>query len=370
MVGKIRVLVCPLDWGIGHATRCVPVIDTLKKTGCEVIVAAGGRPLEFIRKAFPDLRVIEFPGTTITYPKSNRFGLRIFRMLPRFLYGIWKEHRVLRKLVTETGANMVISDNRYGCWHSGIPSVFITHQLEVRLPERLKFLGGFARGINYWFIRKYRSCWIPDFESPMGLGGNLSHPAKLPGNAVYVGILSHFSHIIPDPAGGTQDFDLLVMLSGPEPQRTILEDKLLIQLATLNFQVAFVRGMPESDEVYVLDNRIHVFSHLDSQNLASIAQRSALVVCRSGYSSIMDLVTLGKRAIFIPTPGQTEQEYLAKYLMEKKIYFSENQDDFDLVYALEMSKNYPGIMIRNDHKALESQIRSLISSLPSPGGTG
>ena len=118
-----------------------------------------------------------------------------------------------------------------------------------------------------------------------------------------------------------------------------------------------VRGIPESDETYVLDQRIHVFSHLETRKMRQLITRSDLVICRSGYSSIMDIVTLGKRAIFIPTPGQTEQEYLARYLMEKKIYFSIKQQDFDLLYAIEMSKNYPGMIIQNDYAALIKRIK-------------
>jgi predicted glycosyltransferase len=218
-----------------------------------------------------------------------------------------------------------------------------------------------VNSINYRFISKYSSCWIPDFELHRGLAGTLSHPFKLPENAHYIGILSRFSKP-PDPYADfpKPDFDILVMLSGPEPQRTILEEKILRQLVSINMQVAMVRGMPESDEAYVLDGRIHVFAHLDSTRLRELICRSALVICRSGYSSIMDIVTLGKSAIFIPTPGQPEQEYLARYLMEKKIYFSMGQQEFELLYALEMSKNFPGMVIRNDYRALEEQIKNAL----------
>ena len=152
------------------------------------------------------------------------------------------------------------------------------------------------------------------------------------------------------------------MLSGPEPQRTILEEKILKQLRDINLQAAMVRGMPEAEEASGLHGNLLVFSHLDSEKLREMIHRSALVICRSGYSSILDLVTLGKRAIFIPTPGQTEQEYLSKYLMEKKIFFSMAQEDFDLLYALEMSKNFHGMVIRNDYKILEEEILSLKGS--------
>ena len=357
---KKKALVCPLDWGIGHATRCIPVISCLMDLGFEVVVAAGGRPLEFIRKEYPQINVIEFPGVAIDYPKTNRIALKMSKLLPALLYGIWHDHRTLKKITDKVQPALIISDNRYGCWSNSTPSVFITHQLNIQVSGNLKFIQGFLNSVNYWFIKKYKACWIPDFEPHRGLAGELSHPRKLPGNAEYIGLLSRFSDVSERYLKNVPpEFDLLVMLSGPEPQRTILEDKILLQLVNLNMQVAMVRGMPESDEAYILDERIHLFSHLNSLRLSELINKSAMVVCRSGYSSIMDMATLGKRAIFIPTPGQTEQEYLARYLMEKKIYFSMRQDDFDLVYAIEMSVNYPGMVIKSDYKFLKEQIKAV-----------
>ena len=357
VVDKKKVLVCPMDWGIGHASRCVPVINKLAELGFKVVVAASGRPLEFVKKEYPGISVIDFPGILITYPKNGWIVLKMLRLLPRFLLGIWREHKTLKKIALQTGASLIISDNRYGCWHPTILSVFMTHQLDIQVPSGLKFIKGFLNIINYWFINKYDECWIPDFESHRGLAGALSHPRKLPGNTRYIGILSRFScRQNPHTDYAAIGFDLLVMLSGPEPQRTILEKKILLQLVNINLRVAMVRGITESDETYVVDGRIHVFSHLETAKMQALISKSSLVICRSGYSSIMDVVSLGKLAIFIPTPGQTEQEYLARYLMEKKIYFSINQKDFDLLYALEMSKNFPGMVIQNDYAALTERI--------------
>jgi UDP:flavonoid glycosyltransferase YjiC (YdhE family) len=367
-----KVLVCPMDWGIGHASRCIPVIKKFTELGYEVVMAASGRPLEFMKKEFPGIPVIDFPGTAITYPKNGWIPLKMVRLLPKLLLGIWREHRTLKKIALQSGASLIISDNRYGCWHANIPSVFMTHQLDIQVPPGLEFLRGLLKSINYWFINKYDECWIPDFEPHRGLAGALSHPVKLPANAHYIGILSRFSGR-QDPLAeyAVTGFDLLVMLSGPEPQRTILEEKILMQLVSIDMQVAMVRGVPESDETYVLDERIHVFSHLETAKMRELINRSALVICRSGYSSIMDVVTMGKRAIFIPTPGQTEQEYLARYLMEKKIYFSINQKDFDLVYAIEMSNNFPGMVIRNDYAALADRIRAVrVKQANSSSGQG
>jgi uncharacterized protein (TIGR00661 family) len=358
-----NVLICPMDWGIGHATRCVPVIEKFRELGFGVIIAASGRPLEFLKLEYPGLRFIKFHGLNVRYPRHHWFAIKMMQLAPVLLFGIWREHRMLKKIVSQTGVSLVVSDNRYGCWHSTVPSVFITHQLEIQVPAGIKFTQGLLNFVNRWFINKYTECWVPDFEPHRGLAGMLSHPARLPLNTQYIGILSRFSGR-PDPYAESfgQSFDLMIMLSGPEPQRTLIEEKILMQLVNINMQVAMVRGIPESDEAYVIDGSIHVFSHLETNRMKALISASDLVISRSGYSSIMDMVTLGKRAIFIPTPGQTEQEYLARYLMEKKIYFSISQKDFDFLYALEMSKNFPGMVIRNDYKALSERIRVIMAA--------
>jgi len=359
-----RVLVCPLDWGIGHATRSVPLIRILCKLGFEVIVAADNRPLEFLRREFPDVRMFRFPGAKIRYPKTRFMWLKMLQLTPWLIRGIWKEHILLQKIVVQTGADLVISDNRFGCWHPSVPSVFITHQLDIQVPAIFIFMKAVLNKFNHYFIGKYGECWIPDFELHKGLASALSHPLQLPCNAFYIGILSRFSVsqnprvLTPQP-----DFDLLVMLSGPEPQRTLLEEKIITQLRNIILRVVIVQGLPETDSTYMIGDRIQVFSHVESERMRNLILQSELVICRSGYSSIMDLATLGKRAIFIPTPGQTEQEYLAHNLMDRKIFFSMEQQNFDLLYAIEMSKNYPGMVLCNDYSALEERI-SLFAGKP------
>jgi uncharacterized protein (TIGR00661 family) len=357
-----KVLVCPLDWGIGHATRCVPIIRILREEGFEVIIAADNRPLDFLLREFPGIRLFRFPGTRIRYPKSHRMALKMLRLAPSLLRGIWQEHKIIRHIVDQTGADLIISDNRYGCWCSGTSSIIITHQLNIQVPSRLKFLQHILNRISNHFIGKFDECWIPDFELHKGLASDLSHPAKLPAHAHYIGILSRFAgRVDPHMEMAHPDFEILVMLSGPEPQRTLLEERIIAQLLNVTLRTAIVRGVPETEEEYVVDGRIHIFSHLETERMKALILSAELIICRSGYSSIMDLVTLGKRAIFIPTPGQTEQECLAKYLMERKIYFSMEQKDFDLLYAIEMSKNFPGMVMRNNFKTLKERITAFAS---------
>jgi len=355
-----KVLLCPLDWGIGHATRCVPIIQKLHEAGLEVIIAADNRPYDFLRKEFPGLQILRFPGKKVSYPKGSGMVRKMILSGPAFLMSFRKEHRKLVEIVEKTGADIVISDNRYGCWHPVKPSVFITHQLEIQVPSSLGLLQLLLRNVIHSYIRHYRECWVPDFELHRGIAGNLSHPASMLPNIYYIGILSRFSSKIQEiEDADIPVYHLMGMLSGPESQRTILEEKIVSQLRKLNLQAVIVRGVTESDESYVIDGHIHVFSHLETSVMQQFMKKSAMIVARSGYSTIMDVVTLGKPAIFIPTPGQTEQEYLARYLMDKKIFFSMPQKSFDLIYALELSKNFPGMVIRNDYKELSERIRLL-----------
>ncbi|TSA26430.1 MAG: glycosyl transferase family 28 [Bacteroidetes bacterium] len=354
------VLVCPLDWGIGHATRCVPVIRHFLDQGFRVVIGSDRRPMAFLRREFPELQFVRFPGIHILYPQHSFMALKMLIQGPKLLRGIRLEHKTLQTIVREHKIDVVFSDNRYGLWSEEVPSIFMTHQLQIKVPRYMNLISPFLQHLVHNSIRKYQECWVPDFESLQGLAGELSHPATVPAHTHYIGPLSRFSGAIHHP--GTREippFEILVLLSGPEPQRTILEEKLLDQLQRTDIQTVIVRGMTERQEERQFSANIRIFSHLESDILQEYLQRALVVICRSGYSSIMDITAMGKRAIFIPTPGQTEQEYLARYLMARKIYFSMPQRDFDLIYALEMSKNYPGMVLENNYFELTERIRRL-----------
>jgi uncharacterized protein (TIGR00661 family) len=364
-VGVLKVLVCPLDWGIGHATRCVPVIRKFLELGDEVVIAADGRPYEFLRKEFPECRLIRLKGARITYPKGQGLVGIILANTPFFIRSYYREKRDLKKLIRLENPHVIVSDNRYGLWNSRF-SIFITHQLNIILPSSLRFLSGLLNRMIRRQVEKFDECWIPDFELHYGLAGQLSHPSRLAGNTHYIGTLSRFSA----PAGQRDvplpfDHDIMVLLSGPEPQRTILEEIIFGQLINSGLTGIIVRGLTEATKEFDLTDKIHVFSHLETAKMKEYILRSHIVICRSGYSSLMDLVTLGKNAILIPTPGQTEQEYLARYLMEKKIYFSMPQGHFDLLYAIEMTRNFPGLVMSNDYKILEERIREVRKAISS-----
>jgi uncharacterized protein (TIGR00661 family) len=329
-------------------------------SGDEIIIAADGRPYEFLRKEFPSCRFIRLRGAKITYPAGHGFMVNILRISPSLIRSYFRERQDLKKIIRLEDPDIIVSDNRYGLWNRDRYCIFITHQLRIILPPQLRFISGQLNRIIRKQAEKFNECWIPDFELHNGLAGQLSHPPRLPVNAHYIGTLSRFSvpprqREIPLPA----DFDIMVALSGPEPQRTILEETIIEQVVKSGLSGIIVRGLTESAEEWDLTNKIHVFSHLESAKMREYFMRSHVVICRSGYSSLMDLVTLGRNAILIPTPGQTEQEYLARYLMEKKIFFSMPQRHFDLLYAIEMTRNFPGMVMQNDYNALGERINAI-----------
>ncbi|HXB33719.1 MAG TPA: hypothetical protein VNV35_09865, partial [Puia sp.] len=129
----LKVLVAPLAWGLGHATRCIPIIKELINQGCTVIIAAGGTQKEILQEEFPDLSFVELPGFRLKYGKNRAFTLlKIIFAIPKILIGIKRENEWLRRFAAREGLDLVISDNRYGLHGAGVYSVFMTHQLAIR----------------------------------------------------------------------------------------------------------------------------------------------------------------------------------------------------------------------------------------------
>jgi len=354
-------LVCPLDWGIGHATRCVPVILALRDQGWKVVVAADGRPYEFYRNEYPQFELLRFPGPRVTYPSAGAMMVpAMAAMIPKLLLGIRREQRQLQKLVKDTHACLVISDNRYGCRNKRIYSVFITHQLNIRVPAAMGWAAPLLRKISSFFITQYDECWIPDTEDEGGLSGRLSHCHKLPGNAHFIGPLTRFGHEDSMPANmAVPEAEIFVMLSGPEPQRSTLEKLLISQIGETSYTAVIAGGRTEAGDSGVTDGRIHIFPHMSSPLMKHYIRNSKYIICRSGYSTLMDLAVFGRPAILVPTPGQTEQEYLANRLSRMNVHYSVPQSKFRLKEALEEIEGHTGIVMRNDLTVLSQRIKRI-----------
>ena len=330
-----RVLISPLDWGLGHTTRCIPIIKELIFLGCEVIIVADKQALSILKIEFPNSVILRYNGYEIEYSHQKRyFSLKLLFQFPAVIFKIRNEKAWLKKIIKTHSIDAVISDNRFGMYNKNIPSVYITHQLFIKTGNR--FSEKIAQKIHYFFIKKYDSCWVPDYGKN-GLAGELSHPKKLPSNVTYIGPLSRFK-IIQD---SDEIYDLLIILSGPEPQRTIFENEILNQLKNLEGNIFLIRGLPNEKSKPANFKNVVIENHLSSDEMNKVLAKSKLVLCRSGYTSVMDLSLLQKKAILIPTPGQTEQEYLSKYLLERQYFYSENQENFSIKDAIEKAQSFP-----------------------------
>lgn len=332
------VLVAPLDWGLGHTTRSIPVIRALLQHQCRVMIA--GTPLQELvfREEFGPLPFLPLPGYRITYGRSALSTTwKITKKIPSMIRAIRREHGWLKHMVPEHGIQAVFSDNRYGLWHPQIPSVLVSHQLQVKTPYGAASDRALQQ-LLYRYVNRFTECWVPDYAENPGLAGMLSHPARMPRCPTrYVGPLTRFR------AGNESHSSdrILILLSGPEPQRSILEDSIINDLAAGSFRATVVRGLPGHATQIPSTPSLRFINYLSAGELEKEIREAAWVVGRCGYSTVMDLMCLQKKSILIPTPGQTEQEYLARHLASHHYAFCPEQQHFSLGPALEKAASFP-----------------------------
>ena len=307
----------PLDWGLGHTTRCVPLINYIRALGHRVVMAGNAPQRSFISQTFSDIDTIDLQGYNVTYSKWNKLAqIGVLSQLPHLHSTIIKEHKWLQQVVDEHSIDGIISDNRYGLFHHNTPSVIITHQLCVQTG-----MGSLAdrtvQQLHYKYLNRFSTTWVADTQATPGLGGKLSHSTTLPKNYAYLGLLSQFSAA---EAAPQTDGSLLILISGPEPQRTALSRILWQQMLMYNGKVVFVEGSEDAPPPTTILPHITYHKRLTNAALLPLLQSADMVVCRSGYSTLMDLVALQKRAILIPTPDRPSRNILPHSCI-KKVYF-------------------------------------------------
>ena len=329
-----NILVAPLNWGLGHATRCIPIIRELIANDFTPILASDGKALLLLKKEFPDLLALEVPSYDIKYPvEGANFKWKMLRSAPKIFDAIKAERKLVKKWVAQYNLKGIISDNRFGIISKKVPSVFMTHQLNV-LSGNTTWI---SSKLHQNIIEKFTECWVPDFAEKPTLSGKLGHRKNELENVNYIGPLSRF-----EKKDLPKQYDLLVLLSGPEPQRTLFEEILRDELSKYSKKAVFVLGKVEEKQIIQRDGNLTIYNFMDSQQLETTITESDAVLCRSGYSTIMDLSKLGKKCYFIPTPGQYEQEYLAQRFTRKKLVPSCSQDEFTLD-KLEEMESFSGI---------------------------
>ena len=355
----ITILIAPLDWGLGHATRCIPIIHELLKLQCNVIIATDKKQHSLLNPEFPNQQFVELPGYEIHYSNKKRFfKLKIIKQVPKILRAIILEKKWLHHFFYTNEIDVVISDNRYGLFHPKIPCIFLTHQLTIKTGNI--FIENLVQRLMYKLINHFSTCWIPDEMGPVNLAGLLSHPVSMPAiPAKYIGPLSRFQH----HEHLKQQHKLLIVLSGPEPQRTFLEKKLLQQLKDFGDPVLFVRGLPGVAAVLPNQKNITFHNHLPAIQLEQAFQQSEYLVSRCGYTTVMDICKMKIKSILIPTPGQTEQEYLAKHLQKQGFCRSAIQEGFNLKKELENADKFHFSFPEVDMEMYKSVLHDFVETL-------
>lgn len=328
------ILIAPLNWGLGHATRCIPIIKALQDNKYIPIVASDGIALELLRKEFPYIQTLELPSYHIEYAKNARnFKWKLIRNLPKMIVAILDEKKMVNSWIKKHDIDGIISDNRLGVFSKKVPSVFITHQLNVMTGNTTKF----TSKCHQYFIKKYTRCWVPDTDGTPNLTGDLGHIKNNDLNINYIGPLSRMRK-----KETPKIYDLMIILSGPEPQRTLLEEKLQKEIVNYNGNVVFVKGVVEKTQTKQQVKNVTYYNFMNTKQLEQTFNESDLVLCRSGYTTVMDLAKLEKKAFFIPTPGQYEQEYLAIKLQEEQLVPYATQNDFT-IEDLSKVKSFKGL---------------------------
>ncbi len=334
MASPKRILVCPLDWGLGHATRCIPVIHSLLKRHAEVFIASSDGALELLKQEFPHVTFFELPPYRPAYQSTGLLSMAMLAQLPKFKKVISDEHTVLEELVRNHSIDLVISDNRYGCWSATVRSVFITHQVNLLMPKGFSWMSSLINYFLHRYIKKFSEVWVPDQD------GEFTFPfaAKKMINQKYIGWLSRFKK----NSSMGQTYEVIALVSGPEPQRSAFQKLLTGQLILSGKASLLVTGQP-GKMLRSRNGNLEIVNHLPAEELSKAIQASEVIICRSGYSTVMDLIALGRRAIFVPTPQQPEQEFLADFLEKNGIAFAVNQNDFKLEIALKKVNEYKGL---------------------------
>ena len=331
---KKNILVAPLNWGLGHATRCIPIIKALEQNNFNPIIASDGVALALLKKEFPHLVSVELTPYDISYAeKGKNFKWKLLAQMPKMFKAVYGERKIVNQIIETHSIDGIISDNRLGVYSRKIPSIFMTHQLNV-LSGKTSWL---TTKVHSKFISKFDQCWVPDNDSMSNLTGKLGHLKNPLKNLVYIGPLSRF-----EKKRRKKVFDLMVILSGPEPQRTFLEQKIIEELKFYDGNVVFIKGVVEQNQISSTQGSITFYNFMNSEQLENTFNQSEKVLCRSGYTTVMDLAKLGKKAFFIPTPGQYEQEYLAEKYRIDGIAPSCKQEEFSIDKLMTI-ENYNGL---------------------------
>ena len=353
-----NILICPLEWGLGHAGRMIPLARKLRDLQNNIYIAGGDEQLSFFRRELQGLSYIKFPGFRPGYSRLLPQYLVLLLQTPVLMYHIVYEHIRLRKIIKDYNIDIVISDNRFGLWNKNVKTVYITHMPLIPFPKPFAFLEFTGILLHRLVIKRFNFCFIPDLPGEINVSGRLSHGVKLHANTRFIGILSRFTYSDPIVKSLTVPLTT-VILSGPEPQRSILKNILTELLRNRN--TAILEGRPGVKEEVSASGNITTYNHLETTEMKEMLLSSSDIITRAGYTTIMELISLNCKALLIPTPGQTEQEYLADYLSQKGWFSTVSQKDInesDLIFPDKYDQ--PTMFNKMSEELLDSALRNLL----------
>lgn len=328
----MKILIAPLNWGLGHASRCVPLIHRLLDEGHEVVIGGDGMSFTLLRKHFPKLRYVYLAPLDLHYSRSGNQTWAMLKAIPQLLLWRNKDRLMLKAILQEEHFDQVISDNRPGLYNKQVECIYITHQLQIRLTKTWQWAEATASRIHARMYTRFNKVWIPDYEDiNHSLAGELSHPSNLRLSRKmtafqYIGPLSRFHSPIthkPSPI----NYEVVAVLSGLEPQRTLLEQELIERYSGKEERVLIVQGLVNHPNTRIKRGNLTIVPSMADAELVPALLNARHIIARSGYSTIMDLEALGLLSVgnnkplpvhieLIPTPGQPEQEYLAAWLKD------------------------------------------------------
>ncbi|MBD3346064.1 MAG: hypothetical protein GF401_13470 [Chitinivibrionales bacterium] len=360
-----RVLIAPLDWGLGHATRCVPIIRELKRRGHDVVLAAQGKPARVLSSEFPGIEIVPIVNYAVSYASHPWL---LYLKFPWLLLKVFlcaaRENRQLNHIIHKHDIHVVISDNRFGCHSKNARCVYISHQLTVLMPKGFSFLEPLFWWGHRQVTKKYDELWIPDVPQKENLTGDLTRKYPLPLNSRFIGLLSRFNRhtIVQDRV---ENLDLLVMISGPEPSRSQFEKVVLAQLKNYHGRVVILAGDPSHTcGRKGLNPGVILKPHASTEEIIQLLLSAKAIICRGGYTTIMELVSLNKKAVLVPTPGQTEQRYLCQRLQSMGYCVMYDQNAFNLEKALDkLSRISTPCSLIPPYNLLNSAIDTLVSKI-------
>lgn len=344
--------------GLGHATRSLPLIRALTLRGHNIVVGSSGRAMAFLRAELPDVQFVVIPDYGITYSRGRFLLPRLAARAPGMLWAIMLERELTQQVVYGRNIDLIISDHCYGAHFKGVPSYFISHQIYFAMPTGFGLFSKPVGWVNQLPHRNFQKVFIPDLpgEGQGVISGKLSRiPRRYHHKYRHIGLMASVGKEAVE-----EDIDLLVSISGPEPQRSILEEIVLRDIEAIEGEKVVLLGRSEESRLIRESTGLKIYSHLPREQMNTLLNRAKMILSRPGYTTVMELAELGKKALFIPTPGQTEQEYLAGRLRDQNQFYSVKQQKLILKEDLEKAGGFPGLLYEGETaKSVERIITEL-----------